>query len=84
MSFILTNSNVVFSDAAQVELWRWEDPDLGPRKIPNCNTPLQGRVQLAKTDVLTVNLETKTISVQSNGKSVQLGDSVTYVVVECK
>lgn len=72
----------MFTDSNKVELWRWEDPELGPRKMPNCSTQLQGRVLMPNTDVLHVHLELNTVSVQTNGKLMKLGESVTYVVSE--
>ncbi|XP_054257041.1 leucine--tRNA ligase, cytoplasmic-like [Macrosteles quadrilineatus] len=67
-------------DASTVELWRWADPDLGPRKIPNCASPLEGRVQLPRDTVLLVDFDTKSVLAQENGKSVRLGESVTYTI----
>lgn len=72
----------MFTDSNKVELWRWEDPELGPRKVPSCSSPLQGRVNMSKTDVILVHLESNTVSVQNNGKQIKLGESVTYVVSE--
>uniref|UniRef100_A0A1B6IUA7 leucine--tRNA ligase n=1 Tax=Homalodisca liturata TaxID=320908 RepID=A0A1B6IUA7_9HEMI len=76
----LARTDKTIKDVNMVQFWRWEDPELGPRKIPNCSMPLEGRVLLSKSDTLEVNFNDKIIFVQNNGKSVKLGESVTYMV----
>lgn len=73
---------MIFTDSHKVELWRWEEPELGPRKMPNCTNPLQGRVLMSNTDTVHVDIDSNTVSVQNNSKLIKLGDSVTYVVSE--
>ena len=34
-------------DSKKVQLWRYEDPILGPRKFPNLETPHEGKIQLS-------------------------------------
>lgn len=67
-------------DTSKVELWRWEDPVMGPRRFPTFNDPTSGRVQLKPDDILIVNVSRNSVVVQSNGINVSLGDSISYTV----
>ncbi|RZF47906.1 hypothetical protein LSTR_LSTR011882 [Laodelphax striatellus] len=69
-------------DLTKVELWRWDDPILGPRKFPAFNDPTSGRVRLEPNTELIVNVDAKTIAVQNNGTQISLGESITYLVKE--
>ncbi|XP_039295414.1 leucine--tRNA ligase, cytoplasmic [Nilaparvata lugens] len=76
---IVANERLI-KDASKVELWRWEDPILGPRKFPAFNDPTSGRVRLESNTQLIVNVDAKSIAIQNNGKQISLGESITYLV----
>lgn len=69
-----------FLDPKRVSLWRYQDPVLGPRKIPTCDDLERGKIRLTETHTFLVNLENKTVAVEENGTQVDIGSSLTYIV----
>lgn len=64
-----------------IQVWRFEDPVLGPRKIPVFNDFKVGKIQLGDE---TFSIDTKTEAVfitAANGKKVAIGTSFTYFVI---
>lgn len=48
--------------------------------MPTFNEPTQNCIRLNSNDLLSVDLETNTVAVENNGKSVKLGESLVYIV----
>jgi len=69
-------------DPKKVILYRYEDPAMGPRLMPNPENMFGAMKQLALNDSFTINLESKSISVNldGNGTKVDLGKQIVYVV----
>lgn len=68
-------------ELSAVQIWRFEDPILGPRKIPNFNDFKAGKVQLEDG---TVSLDLKNESVRvatADGRKIEAGTSFIYIVV---
>eukprot|EP00095_Tigriopus_kingsejongensis_P005736 maker-scaffold28_size608977-snap-gene-1.13 protein:Tk05736 transcript:maker-scaffold28_size608977-snap-gene-1.13-mRNA-1 annotation:"hypothetical protein BRAFLDRAFT_63907" len=65
-------------DASKVKLYRFKDPVLGPRKIPNLDHPLEGKVEIGAKDIWDVDLEKLVIKV---GK-LDIGNLLVYRLVE--
>uniref|UniRef100_T1HF84 Leucine--tRNA ligase ubiquitin-like domain-containing protein n=3 Tax=Rhodnius TaxID=13248 RepID=T1HF84_RHOPR len=63
-----------------VTFWRWEDPLLGSRVVPNLNTVTAGKVKLENSSLFRVNIDNKVIQVEENGKIYNIGDSISYIV----
>ncbi|KAL1110265.1 hypothetical protein AAG570_008342 [Ranatra chinensis] len=61
-------------------LWMWNDCKMGPRKMPVFNEPTYGRIKLARSTTFNVDVNRNTIAVCHNGKSIQIGNLLTYVV----
>lgn len=62
------------------QLWRWQDPELGPRTMPHADDPTIGKSLIDPTSVLKVDLSTKKIDLVDNGNIYPLGESVIYMV----
>ena len=70
----------VFSGSDKVELYRYEDPVLGPRSIPTPDWRV-GRVKVKADGKLEVNVEQGHVNLSSNGSpAVELGSQLVYVV----
>ncbi len=51
-----------------MRLYRYDDPVMGPRRVPNCDRPLEGKAEVREAEELEVDLEKGTVAVQ--GKDV--------------
>ena len=70
----------MFSGSDKVELYRYEDPVLGPRSIPTPDWRV-GRVKVEADGKLEVNVEQGRVNLVSNGAAaVELGSQLTYIV----
>ena len=67
-------------DASKVQILRYEDPEVGPRKIPEFDNPEAGKIVISPSAVFHIDLEKKSVSVQENGKSINLGKQLVYLV----
>ena len=61
-------------DPAAVRLYRWEDPVLGPRRMPNMQKPMDGKVEVKEGDKFEVDLEKGEVKVGG----VDVGQSMVY------
>lgn len=72
--------SVYLSGTQAVELWRYVDPALGPRTIPNLNSPLAGKEQVPTSAVFNVDVSAGVVEVLINGKSIAVGSQIVYIV----
>lgn len=79
---MFSNLSYFFSDVSKVTLWAYEDPVLGPRRMPSHETPTQGKAPLDPSTVIGVNTERGEFSVSVNGAWRPLGNTVAYIVTE--
>lgn len=69
-----------FLDLNALNIWRYEDPILGPRKIPNLNEPFKGK-QLLEDGIFEINAEKNEIILETDGATkLNVGTSFIYVV----
>lgn len=68
-------------DISKVQLWCYEDPVLGPRKIPNHETITQDKFQLSNDAPIYVDTEKGDFKVKVNGALRPLGNTVAYIVL---
>uniref|UniRef100_G3QBX9 Leucine--tRNA ligase, cytoplasmic n=1 Tax=Gasterosteus aculeatus aculeatus TaxID=481459 RepID=G3QBX9_GASAC len=68
-------------DLSRVKLMRYEDPALGPRRVPVLGHEEQGKVPVSNKSVFSVNLEEKKVTLADNGLTVDVGDSLVYLVL---
>lgn len=67
-------------DSASVELWRYEDPELGPRKMPEFQKPLAGKVLIEPAAVFSINVDSKEVTISAGKSSHNIGSQIIYVV----
>ena len=64
-------------DDKKIELWRYKDPEFGPRKIPILNQPLEGKIQLEKGSNFHIDLTTEKVFFDK----VDLGGVIVYRIL---
>lgn len=69
-------------DPKRLMLYRYEDPAMGPRLMPNPENMLGPMKQLALNDSFAIDLEVKSVAVHlgGNGTKLDLGTQIVYVV----
>uniref|UniRef100_A0A3Q3GQR8 leucine--tRNA ligase n=1 Tax=Labrus bergylta TaxID=56723 RepID=A0A3Q3GQR8_9LABR len=76
----LAKVNRLIKDLSRVKLMRYEDPVLGPRRVPVLGHEERGKLQISTKSVFNVNLEEKKVTLADNGLSVDIGDTLVYLV----
>lgn len=66
------------TDIASLKLWRYEDPVLGPRKIPVIGDYPSKCITLDNAAVLKVDTTANKVELVSNGKNIDLGLQMLY------
>ena len=51
------------SEGTSIKLYRWTDPVMGPRMMPDLKSPLAGLTEISCTDKFSINLEDQTVKV---------------------
>ncbi|XP_034473062.1 leucine--tRNA ligase, cytoplasmic [Drosophila innubila] len=67
------------TEVSSLQIWRYEDPVLGPRKMPNFQDFKTGKTPLSDGDFV-LDLEAKRVSVQLSGQLTEVGRQLIYVV----
>lgn len=74
--------NIFFiTDPQTVQLWRFEDPVLGPRKLPDFEESTKGKILIPTDSVFKVNMIEKQVEVVSGSKTFDVGTYLSYLVV---
>ncbi|XP_034540125.1 leucine--tRNA ligase, cytoplasmic [Notolabrus celidotus] len=76
----LAKVNRLIKDLSRVKLMRYEDPVLGPRRVPVLGREEQGKLPISTKSVFNVNLEEKRVTLADNGLTVDIGDTLLYLV----
>ncbi|XP_045894902.1 leucine--tRNA ligase, cytoplasmic isoform X1 [Micropterus dolomieu] len=76
----LAKVNRLIKDLSRVKLMRYEDPLLGPRRVPVMGQEEQGKLPISNKSVFNINLEEKRVTLADNGLTVDVGDSLVYLV----
>ncbi|CAH1173802.1 unnamed protein product [Phaedon cochleariae] len=63
-----------------IQLWRFEDPLLGPRKIPVFNEPTKNKVVIPPDSIFRVDVEQAKVKLSTGNQLVDIGREVTYLV----
>ena len=61
-------------------LLRFEDPGLGPRKIPTCEDLERGKVKISDSVAFVVDVAQNTVKVKENGSFIDVGSKMVYMV----
>ncbi len=64
-----------------VKLLRYNDVELGPRHIPNCERPDDGLSVIDLTASFSINLELQKVTLHENGRPTEVGSQLVYRVV---
>lgn len=68
------------SDLDALRIWRFEDPIIGPRKIPVINEMLKGKVQL-EDGVFSIDADKNEVYLEVEGAAkINVGSSFIYLV----
>lgn len=59
---------------------RYEDPLLGPRRVPVLGQEEQGKLPISNKSVFNINLEEKKVTLADNGLTVDIGDTLVYLI----
>ncbi|XP_077402349.1 leucine--tRNA ligase, cytoplasmic [Vanacampus margaritifer] len=76
----LAKVNRLIKDLSKVKLMRYEDPLLGPRRVPVLGQEELGKVVISPQSVFSINLNEKKVSVADSGLTVDIGDTLAYLV----
>uniref|UniRef100_A0A8C7Z1S3 leucine--tRNA ligase n=1 Tax=Oryzias sinensis TaxID=183150 RepID=A0A8C7Z1S3_9TELE len=76
----LAKVNRLIKDLSQVKLMRYEDPVLGPRRVPVLGQEEKGKLPISEKSVFHVNLEEKRVTLADNGLTVDIGDTLVYLI----
>lgn len=71
---------VKLSDLSKVKLMRFEDPLLGPRRIPVLGKEEEGKLAISDSSVFHISLEKSTVQMSDNGLKMDIGDTLIYLV----
>ena len=66
-------------DEKKVQLWRFEDPILGPRKMPSLENPMLGKIQIKNGAKFDIDIESQTVKL--DGK-IDVGELLVYRLTE--
>ncbi|KAF4523284.1 hypothetical protein B566_EDAN009407 [Ephemera danica] len=66
-------------DPSTLQLWRYNDPVLGPRKMPVFGQPLLDKTEISSCAVFRVELTAGTVKVEESGKLFDVGSQLVYV-----
>ncbi|KAJ8867849.1 hypothetical protein PR048_031654 [Dryococelus australis] len=75
----LARENRIIAESSCFELWRYEDPLLGPRRFPVFGSPTAGAVQIEKDAVFHADVGENYVSVSTNGVKHPVGSTVLYI-----
>uniref|UniRef100_A0AAQ6IKG7 leucine--tRNA ligase n=1 Tax=Anabas testudineus TaxID=64144 RepID=A0AAQ6IKG7_ANATE len=76
----LAKVNRLIKDLSRVKLMRYEDPLLGPRRVPVLGQEERGKLPISNKSVFSINLEEKTVTLADNGLTVNIGDTLVYLI----
>ncbi|XP_008139050.2 leucine--tRNA ligase, cytoplasmic isoform X1 [Eptesicus fuscus] len=67
-------------DLSKVKLMRFDDPLLGPRRLPVLGKELTGKTPISEHAVFHVDLMSKNVHLTENGLRADIGDTMVYLV----
>lgn len=67
-------------DLSKVKLMRFDDPLLGPRRVPVLGREHSEKTPISESAVFHVDLESKKVYLTENGLRTDIGDTVVYLI----
>lgn len=66
-------------DPKKVKLYRFDDPELGPRKIPSIDDPMEGKSLIDESDsIFNINVDKSTVELQTSKGKFPIGCQIVY------
>lgn len=75
----IVKQNKHIKDPASIVLYRYNDPNLGPRIRPVAGNILKGKTEIPRDSVFNVNIETENIEVSVGDQIYPVGESLIYI-----
>uniref|UniRef100_A0A0B7B5B4 Uncharacterized protein n=1 Tax=Arion vulgaris TaxID=1028688 RepID=A0A0B7B5B4_9EUPU len=69
-----------FKDPTAVKLFRYEDAEIGWRKIPDMTKILEGKIKIPESGVFRVDHATQTVTLSENGSTFPVGHQLIYIL----
>uniref|UniRef100_A0A8C9U5F6 Leucine--tRNA ligase, cytoplasmic n=1 Tax=Scleropages formosus TaxID=113540 RepID=A0A8C9U5F6_SCLFO len=76
----LSKVNRVIKDLARVKLMRYDDPVLGPRRVPILGKEEEGKSMISDNSTFHVDLALRKVLLTDNGLSADVGNTLIYLV----
>lgn len=76
----LHSADPICTDPTKVKLLRYEDVQVGPRRIPNIDNIMSGKVEIKVDARFLVKLDANEVVLQENGSNLQIGNQLIYYV----
>uniref|UniRef100_A0A673YVN6 Leucyl-tRNA synthetase 1 n=1 Tax=Salmo trutta TaxID=8032 RepID=A0A673YVN6_SALTR len=76
----LSKVNRFIKDLSKVKLMRFEDPVLGPRRVPILGREEQGKLTISDKSFFSISLADRKVLMTDNGLSIDIGDTLVYLV----
>ncbi|ROJ62511.1 Leucine--tRNA ligase, cytoplasmic [Anabarilius grahami] len=76
----LSRVNRAIKDLSKVKLMRFEDPLLGPRRIPVLGKEEEGKLPISNSSIFHINLQENKVHMSDNGLKMDIGDTLIYLV----
>lgn len=70
-----------FTEPESVQLWRYQDPILGPFKLPNFNEPKKDKALIPTDSIFKVDVQNKKVLINIGKEVVEVGTQISYLVV---
>ena len=71
---------ILLVEGRHVKLMKYDNVDLGPRRIPNCERPDDGTSTMSTAATFSINLELQKVTLHENGRPVEIGSQVVYKI----
>lgn len=73
-------SLIFHSDSNGIQLWRYIDPEMGPRKLPKFKQPTHDAVKIKDDAIFYIDVEKNEVSVTEDGINHIIGSTLLYLV----
>lgn len=74
----MARNEKAIKDDKKIQLWRYQDPELGPRTMPNLEKPNEGKVQLTNGMTFRIDLDAQKVFVNNE----DVGQMLVYRLAE--
>ena len=75
----MSNLDCLFADPKKVDIFRYDDPILGPRRLPTLEWEF-GKTRIMDTDRFSIDMISNTVNLIQNGSKQDIGYQLVYIV----